>query len=121
MKKHSGFTLIELMVVMAIIAILATVGLSAYTGYIAKARDTARAPLARTIELAVMSFMSSHNGVAPTGAELETELTSMGVSWVLPPSVNPAVALVSETLDTLSTLNGLLGFTTYALPVNDPA
>ncbi len=115
MKKHSGFTLIELMVVMAIIAILATVGLSAYTGYITKARDTARAPLARTIELAVMSFMSSHNGVAPTGDELVTELASMGVSWVLPPSVNPAVALISDTL------GELLGFTTYALPVKDPA
>jgi prepilin-type N-terminal cleavage/methylation domain-containing protein len=42
MKKQSGFTLIELMVVMAIIAILATAGLSAYTGYIKKSRDTVR-------------------------------------------------------------------------------
>ena len=103
------------MVVMAIVAILATVGLTAYTGYIQKGRDTARIDIARTIELAVMSFMSSHNGVAPTGDELVTELASMGVSWVLPPSVNPAVALVSETL------GELLGFTTYALPVKDPA
>ncbi|MEI6711409.1 MAG: prepilin-type N-terminal cleavage/methylation domain-containing protein [bacterium] len=31
MKKQSGFTLIELMVVMAIIAILTTAGLSAYS------------------------------------------------------------------------------------------
>lgn len=42
MKKKLGFTLIELMVVMAIIAILATAGLSAYTGYIKKARDAKR-------------------------------------------------------------------------------
>jgi len=42
MKKQSGFTLIELMVVMAIIAILATAGLAAYTGYLKKARDTTR-------------------------------------------------------------------------------
>ncbi len=41
-NKQSGFTLIELMVVMAIIAILATAGLSAYTGYIKKARDATR-------------------------------------------------------------------------------
>lgn len=36
-KSHRGFTLVELMVVMAIIAILATAGLSAYTKYINKA------------------------------------------------------------------------------------
>jgi len=36
MKKHSGFTLIELMIAMAIIAILATAGLMAYSGYLKK-------------------------------------------------------------------------------------
>ena len=55
MRKTSGFTLIELMVVMAIIAILATAGLSAYTGYIKKARDTKRLEDIRALETVALS------------------------------------------------------------------
>ncbi|BCS50313.1 pilin family protein [Aeromonas jandaei] len=40
MKKQSGFTLIELMIVVAIVAILAAVALPAYQNYTNKARFT---------------------------------------------------------------------------------
>jgi type IV pilus assembly protein PilA len=68
MKKQKGFTLIELMVVMAIIAILATAGLSAYTGYIKKARDATRIEDLRTLNTIVVDFMSS-TGRPPVDAE----------------------------------------------------
>ena len=65
MKKRSGFTLIELMIVMAIIAILAVTGLATYTGYIKKARDTVRLSDITTINKALLAAITQ-TGQSPT-------------------------------------------------------
>jgi type IV pilus assembly protein PilA len=76
MKKQSGFTLIELMVVMAIIAILATAGLSAYGGYLKKARDSTRIADLRAIESVILSSLTV-NGSAPNITTLQAAISAM--------------------------------------------
>jgi type II secretory pathway pseudopilin PulG len=62
------------MVVMAIIAILATAGLSAYTGYLKKARDATRMADLKAINNIVIASMSS-TGIPPqTMGELEAAI-----------------------------------------------
>ena len=53
MRKQKGFTLIELMIVIAIIGILAAVAIPAYQDYVIKARVTEGLNLASAAKLAV--------------------------------------------------------------------
>lgn len=50
-SKQGGFTLIELMMVAAIIAILACIGIPSYQSYVVKAKEVEPIVLARTSEL----------------------------------------------------------------------
>lgn len=69
MKNQKGFTLVELMVVMAIIAILATAGITQYTGFIKNARDTTRTLDLKAIETVIVGEMSS-TGRAPDNTDI---------------------------------------------------
>jgi len=82
MKKQKGFTLIELMVVMAIIAILATAGLSAYTGYIKGARDSKRVTMVRQLQTIVESLTTVSG--APTSQQVTDYLNTEGIAWNIP-------------------------------------
>lgn len=62
---QKGFTLIELMIVVAIIGILAAVALPAYQDYTKRARVTEGLSLASGVKTAVTEFFAS-NGVWPT-------------------------------------------------------
>jgi len=64
MKNQKGFTLVELMVVMAIIAILATAGISQYGRFIKNARDTTRITDLQAINVVILDSIQS-SGLAP--------------------------------------------------------
>ncbi|EJM98237.1 pilin [Herbaspirillum sp. YR522] len=60
---QQGFTLLELMVVLAIIGILATIGASQFQGYIARARVTEGLNLAQPYKLAVAEQITARGGI----------------------------------------------------------
>ncbi|MCU7929230.1 MAG: pilin [Candidatus Thiodiazotropha sp. (ex Codakia rugifera)] len=63
MKKQSGFTLIELMIVVAIIGILAAIALPAYQDYTIRARVTEGLALASGIKATVGENIANNNAI----------------------------------------------------------
>jgi type IV pilus assembly protein PilA len=73
--SESGFTLIELLVVMLILGILAAIAIPAFLNQKGKANDSAMKVQARTMQTAMETWSTDHNGSylpAPTAADLHT-------------------------------------------------
>jgi type IV pilus assembly protein PilA len=81
---QKGFTLIELMIVVAIIAILAAIAIPAYQDYLIRAQVSEGAVLSDGAKTAVAEFYSNH-GHYPTNnqsAGLPTNATSVSGKYV---------------------------------------
>jgi len=63
MKK--AFTLVEILIVVAIIGILAAIALPALQGYIQKAKESAAKDDLRILRNAIEIYAAQHNGIAP--------------------------------------------------------
>ena len=68
-NKAAGFTLIELMIVVAIIAILAAIAIPAYQDYVARAQVSEGFSLATGAKAAIADYFGDHGGYPTNNAD----------------------------------------------------
>jgi len=65
MMKRSGFTLMEMLIVLAVIATLAGIGVPIGRSVLAKSREAACLNQLRSLGVALESYLSDHNQILP--------------------------------------------------------
>lgn len=79
MKEKRAFTLVELIVVIAIIGVLATLGISSYVAAVRKSRDAKQKSDIHNVQQALILYRSD-NGTYPLGSGTTTSPTVTNVS-----------------------------------------
>ncbi|MBF8176272.1 pilin [Herminiimonas contaminans] len=102
-KAQSGFTLIELMIVVAIIGILAAVAIPQYQDYVTRAKLAKVNTVVDSIKLAQAEYMQNNNGTP------SPSLSSLGIA---------SVALITEVSGV--TVNSAGGIETTLANIGSP-
>ena len=114
-KVQRGFTLIELMIVVAIIGILAAIAIPAYQDYTVRAKVTEGLSLAASAKVAVAeSFMADGiNGVAASAGAWNPAFVR--TKYVTGVAINAANGVIVITYDGAPNLPAVMGGTTMTI------
>ena len=107
-KVQQGFTLIELMIVVAIIGILAAIALPAYQDYTVRAKVSEGAISASSLKIGVTEMFADDGmaGVANYAAEVAADEANMLTDKITAVSVAGGTGVISITLAGIPQLNG---------------
>ena len=109
--KQKGFTIVELLIVIVVIAILAAISMAAYTSISARAKDSTAQASAKAVKDTILTFQGNHGKDPATVAELRSGVPASGATEPavakLPSdiTVNSAALTTSATEKTVSIQN----------------